>query len=363
MGKVKRVINDKFVVLFATVLIIVISLFKIPSYITSTNLENLGYSDESIKAIKHLKLSKVLIDNEYYSDYLNSEISKDSFKKDYLELYLYRNNLTNDDFLLYDKLINKGYTKEEIIKLYKSLNFYELTPLLVFDKLDNLDTYINDCKKNSTTNSKDSLILNNDYLKAYQNVTDAKKIGSKEVLVTMKYTLNQYKPEKLVPLKSMYASEGVEIENEAYSAFIELWDDMMAKDLGIYALNGYRSYESQTKIYEEYGATSDNNSTIIKPGYAESQTGLDLTVVDSRNETLSNFENTEEYNYLKEHAHEFGFIIRYPENKTSITGYPFIPYQIRYVGKDIAKKVYESHLTYEEYYLLYLDEEVNQKDE
>lgn len=353
--KTRRVLSRRFVILFTTTLLIVISIFKIPSFTLNRNLQDLGYSDEAISAIKKLKISKVILDNAYYSDYLNSEIVKEDFKKDYLELYVNETSLTEDDFLLFDRLVKKGYTKEEVNQLFKELDFFELTPLLVFDKLTSIQNYISDCNKNAATNSKDSLILTGNYLKEYNNITKAKDIDKATVLVTLKHDLGEYIPEQLVPLARKYASEGVEIANIAYDAYIELWNDMYSNDLGIYALRGYRSYESQKEIYDSYKDTSEADDKTIRPGFAESQTGLDLQIVDARNENLANFHNTAEYAYLKDNAHRFGFIIRYPENKTSITGYSFIPYQIHYVGKDIATKVYESNLTWEEYYYLYLD--------
>ncbi len=354
--KQKRVINRWAVVLISAVLLVVISVFKIPSFKKHQALVKLGYTEEAITAIKDQRLTTTIIDNEYYSDYLNQEIVKKNFKKDYLMLYLYRTTLTEDDFLLYDKLIAKGYTKDEVNNLFKELKFYELTPLLVFDKMVDLSMYIEDCHQNNDNNSLAAFKLSHNYLYPYQNVKPAKNIGQANVLVTLKNELGDYKPKKLVPLSYQYAGEGVQIDNLAYDAFIELWKDMMDKDLPIYALSGYRSYDQQAEIYNSYQNPKEADAQSIRPGFGESQTGLDLTVVDSRNEKLSNFGNTEEYKYLAENAHKFGFIIRYPENKATITGYDFIPYQIRFVGKDLAPKIKESGLTYEEYFYLYLDD-------
>ena len=358
--KPKRVLNRWAIALIVVILLVVISIFKIPSFKKERALTKLGYSEEAITAIKKTHLTKTIIENDYYSDYLNQEIVKEDFKKERYKLYLYRPTLTEDDFLLYDKLIAKGYTNDEVDNLYKELKFYELTPLLVFDKIVDLDSYINDCKQNADNNSLAAFKLSKNYLYPYQNVKDAKNIGTETVLVSLKNELKDYKPSKLVPLGYQYASEGVEIDNMAYEAFIALWQEMMDKDLPIYALNGYRSYEDQAKIYNSYDNPKEADAQSIRPGFGESQTGLDLTVVDTRNEKLSNFGNTEEYKYLKENAHRFGFIIRYPENKSSITGYEFIPYQIRYVGKELAGKIYKSGLTYEEYFYLYLDSPVNE---
>ena len=64
---------------------------------------------------------------------------------------------------------------------------------------------------------------------------------------------------------------------------------------------------------------------------------------------LSSFANTKEAKWIDENAYLYGFIVRYPKNKTNITGYIYEPWHIRYLGKKTAKMVYESKLTLEEY--------------
>lgn len=355
--KHKRVINRWAVVLLSSILLIVISIFKIPSFRKQQALLKLGYDEVAIEAIKDRRLTNTIIDNAYYSDYLKQEISKDSFKVDYLELYLCRTNLTDDEFLLYDRLIAKGYTKEEVNTLFKELKYqYQLTPLLVFDKMTDLKTYIDDCKMNSDDDDQKHFKLKNNYLYPYQSVKPAINIGQADVLVTKKHDLGEYVPEKLVPLSYRYASDGVEIDNLAYEDFIALCDDMMEHDVPIYALNGYRSYERQSKIYSSYENPKEADENTFRPGFGESQTGLSLTVVDSEKEDLSEFGTSDAYKYLEENAHRFGFIIRYPEGKEYVTGYEGMPYQIRYVGKDLASAIHKSGLTFEEYYYLYLDD-------
>ncbi len=353
--KIKRALNRRFLALLCIILLAIISLFKIPDFITTRALEDLGFSSEAIKAIKAKNLDKRLIDGKYYSEYLDSEVQKDNFKSDYLELYVWEDSLSDDDFLLYDKLVQKGYSEDAVINLFKELNFNELTPLLVFDNLDSTANYIADCIKNRATNVDGNFHLDGDYLHPYTNINEAKDLNKDTVLVTQKYTLNEYIPQKLVPLTVEYAAEGVELANSAYTAFITMSDAMNESSLYIYAVTGYRSYTDQTELYESYASEEEADQNTPRPGHSETQTGLSVVVVDSANESLSNFVNTGEYTWLKDHAHEYGFIIRYPEGKSSITGYEFTPYQLRYVGTDVATAVYESGLTYEEYYLLYLD--------
>lgn len=125
----------------------------------------------------------------------------------------------------------------------------------------------------------------------------------------------------------------------------------MANSEGINYLgtSGYRSYKSQKEIY--YNRVKSQglkkaNEYVAKPGTSEHQTGL---CIDLTNEDRWFVEVTKEAKWLKENAHKFGFILRYPKGKEDITGKKFEPWHIRYVGEDIAKYIYENNLTLEEY--------------
>jgi D-alanyl-D-alanine carboxypeptidase len=89
-----------------------------------------------------------------------------------------------------------------------------------------------------------------------------------------------------------------------------------------------------------------------KPGQSEHQTGLAIDITcEAMNYQLDySFGVTDEGAWVKENAHRFGFIIRYPEGKEDITGYMYEPWHLRYVGVDLAEEVYNSGLTLEEYF-------------
>ena len=345
MPKQRRAIRRQFIIVLAIVLIGIVSVFKIPSFLISRNLGDLGYDKEAQKAIIDKKISKLLIDNDYYSKLLNDEVKKDTFKTDYAELYIFRDSLSDLEFTLYDKLLSKGYEDKEVIELFRNLENYELTPLLVFDKVE-IKTYIDDCLAHRDTNSQDNLTLSNDYLhpyEDYQKITDVKA----DTLVSSKFYLDNYEPEKLVPIGSAYASEGVEIDNMAYESFTKMIDDLSKDGLAAYALEGYRSYTRQEVIYSQNGAA-------VKAGFSDMQSGLMVTLTDTATNSLDGFNETPEYKWLMENAHKYGFILRYPEGKETITNQEFTPYMFRYVGEETAQKIKESRLTFDEYYMLYL---------
>lgn len=118
--------------------------------------------------------------------------------------------------------------------------------------------------------------------------------------------------------------------------------------LNIWLASGYRSYDYQSRIYNNYSSmygseTADTFSA--RPGYSEHQTGLAIDV----NSIDDSFANTPEAEWLAAHAHEYGFIIRYPKGKENITGYKYEPWHIRYLGVETATAVYNSGKTLEEY--------------
>ena len=135
------------------------------------------------------------------------------------------------------------------------------------------------------------------------------------------------------------------INIEVYYNYLLLYNEAFENDLELTIFSGYRSFEKQEKIW----SNNPNENYVAKPGYSEHQTGLAIDVSRKDIGLTKNFKNTKEYQYLKNNAYKYGFIIRYPEDKEYITGYLFEPWHLRYVGEDIAKEIYEHNLTLEEY--------------
>ena len=91
-----------------------------------------------------------------------------------------------------------------------------------------------------------------------------------------------------------------------------------------------------------------------RPGFSEHQLGYSIDLTNGESVPFEEFHNTKEYEWLKDNAYKYGFILRYPKDKEYITGYIFEPWHIRYVGYDIAKYIYENNITYEEYYAYFI---------
>lgn len=122
----------------------------------------------------------------------------------------------------------------------------------------------------------------------------------------------------------------------------------------IYVSSGYRSYSLQRDLFNRYVARSGYAAAKMysaRPSYSEHQSGLAFDVNGSNPDTniKSSFQYTKEYSWLRANAHKYGFILRYPKGKTSITGYIFEPWHYRYVGVTAASKIKAANTTLEEY--------------
>lgn len=136
--------------------------------------------------------------------------------------------------------------------------------------------------------------------------------------------------------------------DEARAAFDKMSADAYLNDLNLYISSSFRSYDDQAFIYKNYIETygqTDSDKFSAMPGHSEHQSGLaiDLNTIDD------SFRFTEEYNWLEKNCYKYGFIIRYPEDKESITGYQYEPWHIRYVGEQAAKEMHNNGQCLEEY--------------
>ena len=146
---------------------------------------------------------------------------------------------------------------------------------------------------------------------------------------------------------------------ETMAAFEEMKSDAKAVNIGFYIGSGYRSYSYQDGLYKRRvnrdGRDSADKST-ARPGHSEHQTGLAFDVcsnnVDSSKCINSGFDNTEPAKWLSQNCYKYGLIIRYPNGKTNYTGYKYESWHLRYVGKELAEKLYNngSWISLEEYF-------------
>lgn len=180
------------------------------------------------------------------------------------------------------------------------------------------------------------------------------------VLINKEYNLpSTYIPDDLEIPNITFSFSGYKekklMRKKAANALVSLFEAAKKEGLTIYGVSGYRSYKRQLEIYTENvkkDGEEEANLYSAKPGHSEHQSGLsiDVSTKSIDNDLEVSFANTNEGIFIKEHAHEYGYIVRYPEDKCEITGYSYEPWHIRYVGKDLAAYLYENNLCLEEFY-------------
>lgn len=160
-----------------------------------------------------------------------------------------------------------------------------------------------------------------------------------------------------IPLRSNITDEESKLTYATADAFNKMADAAKKDGITLTFESGYRSYDLQKRLYEYYAAQQvEADSYSAKPGYSEHQTGLAVDVGSASNASCNVkpcFADTQEAVWLKENAHEYGFIIRYPEGKQDITGYKYEPWHLRYTGIYLAAQMKDKNLnTLEEYFKL-----------
>lgn len=182
--------------------------------------------------------------------------------------------------------------------------------------------------------------------------------SSKQVLVDRNHSLpTDYVPETLSSPYINSTTDVIQIDQETGDMAKQMISVANEQGISLTVTNGYRSYADQQKYYESRSALLGDtvaDKQIEKAGFSEHQTGLAIDFTDDpANSTPTQaFGDTPAGQWLHDHAHEYGFIQRYPKGKEKITGYDYMPWHYRYVGVDIATAIYETNpdCTFEEFY-------------
>lgn len=180
--------------------------------------------------------------------------------------------------------------------------------------------------------------------------------GSKLVLVNKQYTVSEnYAPIDMVPVDgSLSTNQGLYFKREAYDAYLRMLEDAKSEGINFIICSTYRSYSTQKAIYNGYVSRNGAeyaNTISAYPGRSEHHTGwaVDVTSASMGYDLKQNFIEYPEGIWINNHCSEYGFIVRYPKEKTHITGYSYEPWHLRYVGVEAAKEITEKGLTLEEY--------------
>lgn len=307
---------------------------------------------------------------QHYYDYDNySKIHKDLSIQDVIH--------DIDDFyhLYHQKLKSQQYSIEICRELMKHFSIDDLTFLAeknyqytqVKSYLEIKGCIVQDIPKYFETNQdalQTVLSVSYPFIDSRYNVSRTYQIEDPDhylVLIKKGFQINKdYIPSDLVKVNIPIAPDNQNdmLRKEAAAALEEMYQDAKQQGYSLVLNSGYRSYDEQKEIYDEYFRIYDEvtaSGLVAIPGCSEHQLGLgaDLTsqsVIDGERMV---FGDTKEYQWVIKNAYQYGFILRYPQNRSDITGTANEPWHLRYVGKEASKEIEEHQWTLEEYILEY----------
>ena len=186
--------------------------------------------------------------------------------------------------------------------------------------------------------------------------------GQRIILVNPWNTVPEdYQPD-LVNLTTHYGVEGTKVDRSCYDALIKMIDDCNAACPRAAVVSGYRSFDYQTKLFDkkvkklmDTGVSEEEAkqlaaTVVAPPGTSEHQLGLAVDMIDTKLWALEEEqEDLPAQKWLMENSWKYGFVLRYPADKSEVTGIIYEPWHYRYVGTEIAKELYIAGITLEEY--------------
>lgn len=193
----------------------------------------------------------------------------------------------------------------------------------------------------------------------YYSKTRKSPYLNKDYLLVNKYIYmgEDYIPNNLESLDTSYSRSGMMLVKSAKEALEEMVTQAKQDGYTIRVMSSYRSYLYQVNLYNQYVENDGKKAAdtySARPGFSEHQTGLCIDIDDSKI-NYTNFENSPSYQWMQENADQYGFILRYPKGKEDITGYTYESWHYRYVGKKIASYIKKHNITFDEYYVMFIE--------
>ena len=260
------------------------------------------------KAFQH---AKELINNSLEMAFL----SENSFQFAYIDIYKSMRTLYDENDYSYvkdteeyiQKLTQSGVEKQDLIEVFSML-----TSAYSQESLE----YLMDAQL-----SENVSIVYNPY--------------DVSTIVDQTHYIGEYEPKGLLLTQDIpRVRYAMYLQNDAYEALNKMYHDLSREYSGFLLKDAY---------------VSPQNLEAKDVGFDERQLGMTIDVTQSYI-AYDQFEKTDVSKWLEQHAYEYGFVLRYPKNKASLTGHSYNPHIYRYVGKSLAKSLYESQMTLEEYH-------------
>ena len=367
--RLKKSVVQKLKIVGVIFAIIIVIFFFYSSQISS--LTRLGYSKEAARNILfQFKKEYVLSVGENKT--LNAAFESDDYNEKYLDQYS-KIDYQNQKHLIknINTLIKKGYSNDNISMILAhgsdqdvtefakrdKINYLEEFFSLSYAKLSNYDRYVDYSNETGEDDETTVLAVNLDLDKEnYEDPIIVKKFST-DMLVNKHRSLTKaFEPEDLVSIDEKYAADDTQAGSRiAVNAFIQMYKAAKKEGYGLVINSSYRSYEDQEETCDTYRELYGENyvkNYVAMPGFSEHQTGLSFDIGSTDTNV---FADSDEYEWVQENAHKYGFIQRFPTKYESITGFRAEPWHYRYVGKKIATYIYENDISFEEYYALFLD--------
>lgn len=227
-------------------------------------------------------------------------------------------------------------------------------------EMDYLDRYVAYKDAHPELDSKMVIIYVNaglDY-EFYTHTVASPYLNTPYIIANKHYALgSDYVPENLVQLSNKYGTgknnQMVQVAKDAFESLCKAAED---QGYTIRGISGYRSYEYQEELYNNYvlqDGKDEADTYSSRAGHSDHQTGLAIDVSDG-DTPYTSFGETDESRWMQDNAYLYGFILRFPEGKENITGYQYESWHYRYVGVDIATYIHENNITFEEYYEMFI---------
>ena len=335
------------------------------------DITKLGYDKEASKNILLLG-KKDAIKSYEYSDTLNAAFKSKYYKDANLDSYSkikyqdQKNIIKN-----INTLIDKGYSNSNISLILAhgndddvsefakrdKIKYLEEFYSLSYAKLKYYDRYVKYSSETGEDEETTVLFVNlsmdtDDYVNPVK--TSAFSI---DMLVNKHYKLDEdFVPDDLVEFDQEYCNDEVQEGNrEAVVAFKNMYEAAKKEGLGLVINSSYRSYQDQEEVcntYKNLYGEGYVSRYVALPGFSEHQTGLAFDIGSTSSKV---FAESKEYEWMKDNAYKYGFILRFTKSNAYITGFRSEPWHYRYVGKKIAKYIYENDISFEEYYAEFLD--------
>ena len=255
-------------------------------------------------------------------------------------------------------------TKKTEVKDERLKELDYINEKIKYFKEENIDRYIKYHKENTDLDMKDVVIrVNLNLDKPYYSVTEKTPYQNKDYILVNKYIYmdSDYVPDNLEDLDLSYSRSGMKLVKSAKVNLEKMIQAAKNDGYTIRVMSSFRSYEYQVNLYNKYVASDGKDAAdtySARPGFSEHQTGLCVDIDDGKI-SYTNFESSPSFKWMEENAQEYGFILRYPKNKTDITGYTYESWHYRYVGKKIATYIKKHNITFDEYYAMYLDDQTS----